>query len=587
MTSLRGRISLRVRPFVLGYPVVIGCLILACGGGTIGPGGPGTSDASGDDASPLGWGGEGDAGGGGSGGMGRGGQGGMIVLKPWGSAASGGAGASLGGTGPLGGGGAGGSPMGRSGAGGVGRGGASGGGRGGAGGAGRGGGGGRGGGTCGPTEPPTSCPASLCGNDRIDSCFVRWGVFPTCYQYYFVEGCDGTDLGGLSCQTWGYPSGTLRCAADCTLDASGCSECTDDPTVVRCGPRVLPGNPASVAMAATEAEVGMAGIAYDNDGRPELSLTRFSPSLDIVGSVRIEEPAISESKDSYVYGLALAPLPSGWVIAAFSGTELLVHAVDADGLDVGRQVVVKASWTSQSFVPRPDGGPLLVWMTSEPSQNYYYNPARLFTAVVAADGLSVSAPVEVPLGDRFLTAVGRGAFVGGSFYVPLSVTGYGYPDQVRIARFATDGALISVTDPLPENFAWTPNLVAGTNELHLTYSGVVPYGYFGYGYSALAWQRVDLTGTATGSPLPIAPGNSVGTAVALGDDTVQMVAGGYNTLELIRVKAKGEVVEPHSLVATSNNLSVSWFDVVARGPDVVIAWRGGYENRLMMARVRP
>lgn len=37
------------------------------------------------------------------------------------------------------------------------------------------------------------------------------------------EPCDGADLGGSNCVSLGFASGTLRCAATCTLDTSGCA----------------------------------------------------------------------------------------------------------------------------------------------------------------------------------------------------------------------------------------------------------------------------------------------------------------------------------------------------------------------------
>lgn len=37
------------------------------------------------------------------------------------------------------------------------------------------------------------------------------------------EACDGADLQGLGCQSLGFDTGTLVCAADCTFDSSGCS----------------------------------------------------------------------------------------------------------------------------------------------------------------------------------------------------------------------------------------------------------------------------------------------------------------------------------------------------------------------------
>lgn len=39
------------------------------------------------------------------------------------------------------------------------------------------------------------------------------------------EQCDGTDLGGASCQSLGFDGGTLSCNANCTLNTSGCTDC--------------------------------------------------------------------------------------------------------------------------------------------------------------------------------------------------------------------------------------------------------------------------------------------------------------------------------------------------------------------------
>ena len=39
------------------------------------------------------------------------------------------------------------------------------------------------------------------------------------------EQCDGAKLGGKSCTSLGYSSGTLKCSTTCTLDTSGCTNC--------------------------------------------------------------------------------------------------------------------------------------------------------------------------------------------------------------------------------------------------------------------------------------------------------------------------------------------------------------------------
>jgi hypothetical protein len=49
-----------------------------------------------------------------------------------------------------------------------------------------------------------------------------------------LEECDGNSLGGATCQSEGFTSGTLACSGACTLDTSGCesagegSPCTFD-----------------------------------------------------------------------------------------------------------------------------------------------------------------------------------------------------------------------------------------------------------------------------------------------------------------------------------------------------------------------
>src|SRR5262249_8994911 len=55
-------------------------------------------------------------------------------------------------------------------------------------------------------DGPQVC-GSFCGDDDIAS----------------GEVCDGTNLGGKSCQSLGFASGTLACAVGRTLDTSGCN----------------------------------------------------------------------------------------------------------------------------------------------------------------------------------------------------------------------------------------------------------------------------------------------------------------------------------------------------------------------------
>ena len=68
---------------------------------------------------------------------------------------------------------------------------------------------------CEGTETIASCPADCepCGNGVLDP----------------GEACDGTDLGGATCESLGHNAGTLHCNADCTInDVAPCCDHTCD-----------------------------------------------------------------------------------------------------------------------------------------------------------------------------------------------------------------------------------------------------------------------------------------------------------------------------------------------------------------------
>ena len=68
-----------------------------------------------------------------------------------------------------------------------------------------------------------------CGNSKLDP----------------GEPCDGSLLGGKTCKSQGYLSGTLKCTSSCSLDLSGCVSCSDsvkngNETDVDCGGGTCP-----------------------------------------------------------------------------------------------------------------------------------------------------------------------------------------------------------------------------------------------------------------------------------------------------------------------------------------------------------
>src|SRR4029077_19328159 len=78
------------------------------------------------------------------------------------------------------------------------------------------------------------CGAAACGNNVRDTCPTTPppGSFCIPPRTAPTETCDGTDLGGATCASLGYGSGTLGCLSWCEFDPSGCSEClVDEPRV--------------------------------------------------------------------------------------------------------------------------------------------------------------------------------------------------------------------------------------------------------------------------------------------------------------------------------------------------------------------
>ena len=565
----------------LARPVLsfVALLFVACGGSYDGPG---VGDGEGGErigvAGRSGWGegGTGDQGtAGASGATGKAGSGVVLMARPRGGAPGTGGVVGVGGGQP---------PM--AGTGGVA------GGRGGS--IGRGGSPGRGGSggqpTCGQTERPTRCPATLCGNGVRESCVVKWGTYPSCSQSVFYEDCDGKDLGfQQTCDSLeGFASGTLRCSPSCTRDTRGCSECTTEPAIIRCGVSPLPFAPDMVALGASEREIGVVTATFRDDYVFDVSFTRLAETLDGLSVTPIIEPAL-QKPDDFGYlplqSLIVAPLPSGWVIGLFAGTKLYVHVLDAAGEDVRRWVIDNTQGYGY-FVPRPDGGPLLVWVYS---QSGYYGTVDLRASVIATDGSAMTTPIVLPGDNRSLVDVGSGAYLAGAFYLPFTIAdGYGDP-QLRIARIGTDGALAARISALSGQTVLQPNLTAGHGRLQLNYTGLVG-GYYYY-ETRLLWQTLTTTGELSGAPVPVELSGS-GLAgwpfsFSVAGDTVFLIQGVLgDSIELLRLDEAGGVAS-HSQIVRPTFRGFEWFAAVPRGPDVVLGWFVAGSHQLRLARVTP
>jgi hypothetical protein len=85
------------------------------------------------------------------------------------------------------------------------------------------------------TETPVDAGAYCCGDETCEgaedsfSCELDCGAPPYCGNDTIETGetCDGTDLGGETCNSQGCTGGTLACQVDCfDFDTSGCSGCS-------------------------------------------------------------------------------------------------------------------------------------------------------------------------------------------------------------------------------------------------------------------------------------------------------------------------------------------------------------------------
>src|SRR5689334_19159394 len=85
--------------------------------------------------------------------------------------------------------------------------------------------------SCDVEYAPQLCPPQHCGDNFRNVCFETPSTgYGYCTNLTIREPCDGLDLGGATCQGFGYASGTLRCSPRCDgFDTSGCGGCLASP----------------------------------------------------------------------------------------------------------------------------------------------------------------------------------------------------------------------------------------------------------------------------------------------------------------------------------------------------------------------
>ncbi len=423
------------------------------------------------------------------------------------------------------------------------------------------------------------CGGIACGNGVRDQCMSAASV--GCPSMTITEACDGTDLGGATCATQGFAGGTLTCLETCGFDLSGCTECL--PTgdgVVRCGPAAVDMDyPQWMALTASATEVGVAWTDYDRvNAHWRVGFSRLSPSLDVITTATFETFDAGE--------LAAAPLASGWVVAEVLQEGLVLYTFDAAGQKVARMIVEENprdpnSWDASvplpkiqtpKLVARSDGGPLLLWRNAD----------RYRAAVVAGDGRSTTAAVDLPDVVQQTYNLAAAAYVEGAFSVVVNV---GMEDGLRMIRVGTDGQVSSSAKILAGETVETPNLVAGTTDLRLIYEMPSP----DHASRQFMFRHLSASGATMGTATAFTtrgPYQTGTSAVTLGEDTLVLLSGdSAEQVAVARIDTNGQLVGAIRQLAKAPPASLYAARIAKRGSDVVVSWTRG--QSVSLARLSP
>jgi hypothetical protein len=409
-----------------------------------------------------------------------------------------------------------------------------------------------------------------------------------------MEPCDGTEGIGAVCAGLGFGSGNVTCTASCTFDTSACSECLPIANLAGCGPvPVTTAQPLAMAIAATDAEVALAWAEQTPAQPPTLHFARLSPSLELIGATAIPDPAFAAATSGLAAPavLAVAPLPSGWVVAGYAAPELFLQAIDATGQPVARLVVAQvpaaaATAGSPILAARADGGPLLVW-----SQG-----GEIRAAVVAADGRSTTASVVLSTAPARVLGSPSAIFGRDTFSVVFSVDGGANRRQLRLARVGTDGILSGVTDALLGTDVWNatlgPSQARGSSDLTVVYQRFANPCVTDQGLSIYA-QRIGYTGVPLADAVLVGrPGEFDGwaetTAFTQTDSSMLLLraASGQAALSYGWIKAQGKEFGTASRIALDSSASFRSLNLVRCGNEAIAAWLVSPRPGIRMARVK-
>ena len=437
---------------------------------------------------------------------------------------------------------------------------------------------------CVPAAP--ACGAA-CGNGQRDSCTVST---PGCTTRTDTEPCDGADLGGVSCTSLGYGSGSLVCTSTCVLNKNGCDDCMPvGNELLSCGkPPFDAGSTTMFALASSASEIGIAWLHDVAYGQAVLSFARLSRQLEVISSSTVWQGDDTGSCSSQWQRMAVAPLPSGWVVAVDGDPEVFAFALDATGQPVARTLVDQGRpnfaniVATPLLVPRPDGGPLLVWHHISGSPR---------AVLIATDGRTASAPIDLPVTAYPLSNSPIGAvYLDGRFHLlahHMPAGGAGPSKGLTLVHLGSDGAIESSADILPDETISIAGVGAGAADIRVVYAATDPTAQ-AMPTDDVLFRRIDSTGNPLTAAVRIGQRADLivsSPMIALGGDTVFLHRpDSYAKVSWMRLDPAGG---PRAQgVIASVPFQLYQHDLVQNGSEMLAGWVGNTAT-LKLARLAP
>jgi hypothetical protein len=314
-----------------------------------------------------------------------------------------------------------------------------------------------------------------------------------------------------------------------------------------------------VGLAANATEIGVARVEH-NTSCDGVRFDRYRPDLSLVAESACFPPCDAN-------WVALAPTPSGWLLAIAGTFHIDLVPLDPQGNQTGPVHTIEDGVTPV-LAPRGSGGtvtggPLLLWTST--------SGAEVFAVLLGDDG-SEEHPAVLAFSSTEADQPGSAVFTGDGFLLAAYeriLPGPWFSGAV-VRRYWLDGSLGVEHRPAPCWDSAYPQLAWTGTEARLAIAGGPPGGGSEY------WVRLSASGEALDSPRPITSppppmAFSRSPVAMLGDDMVVLMAQ-PDMLEAVHVAKDGTPGSPTVLSPASGFASVGLQQLAIVGNSAYAAW---------------